>query len=68
MTPIAHLSEKELARRCKLSIRTLQRWRREGIGPEYLKLGGRVLYRMADIEAWEASCRSNLSSRRQPQL
>ena len=27
-----------------------------GIGPKFLKLCGRVLYRQADIEAYEESC------------
>lgn len=50
----AHLTETDVARRCKLSTRTLQRWRYEGTGPAYLKLGGKVVYRLADIEEWEA--------------
>ena len=29
------------------------RWRAEGIGPIYLKLQDRVLYRIADVEAYE---------------
>ena len=28
----------------------------EGIGPKFLKLCGRVLYRQVDIEAYEESC------------
>ena len=38
-----------------LSPRTLERWRWEGIGPVHLKIGGRVLYRLEDIEAYERS-------------
>lgn len=49
------LSQKELARRWGISHRTLERWRYEGTGPAYLKLGGRVLYRLADIEDHETS-------------
>lgn len=49
------LNQKELARRWALSHRTLERWRYEGTGPAYLKLGGRVLYRLADIEDFEAN-------------
>lgn len=48
-----HLNEELLARRLNLSPRTLQRWRLDGLGPVYLKLGGRVVYRIADVEAWE---------------
>ena len=35
-----------------------ERWRSEGIGPKFLKLPGRVLYRQVDIEAFEESCLS----------
>ncbi|QJD18062.1 helix-turn-helix transcriptional regulator [Paracoccus sanguinis] len=49
------LNQKELARRWGISHRTLERWRYNGQGPAFLKLGGRVLYRLADIEAFEQS-------------
>lgn len=49
------LNQKELARRWGLSHRTLERWRYTGQGPAFLKLGGRVLYRLPDIEAFEQS-------------
>ena len=52
-----HLSEKLLARRWGLSHRTLERWRHDADGPAYLKIGGRVIYRLADIEAYEAARR-----------
>jgi Helix-turn-helix domain len=44
----------DLARRWKYSPRTLEnlRWRKKG--PPYLKLNGRVIYRLEDIEAYEA--------------
>ncbi len=51
--PIKHLNQVELARRWALSHRTLERWRWENIGPTYLKIGGRVVYRLEDIEAFE---------------
>ena len=49
------LNQIELARRWKVSPRTLERWRWLSQGPRYLKLGGRVLYRVSDIEAYERS-------------
>lgn len=49
------LNQKELARRWNISHRTLERWRWTGQGPTFLKLGGRVLYRLSDIEAFEQS-------------
>jgi hypothetical protein len=53
--PEDHLTQAEVARRWRLSPRTLERWRSQGRGPQYLKLGGTVLYRAADIAAFEAS-------------
>ena len=48
-----HINQKQLARRWNLSPRTLERWRYFGGGPAFLKLGGRVLYRLEDIERYE---------------
>jgi hypothetical protein len=48
-----HLTQSEVARRWRMSPRTLERWRWLGQGPVYLKLGGRVAYRLEDIEAYE---------------
>ncbi len=53
-----HLGQKQLAERWRISEASLERWRTEGIGPQFLKLPGRVLYRMVDIEAFEESCLS----------
>ena len=50
-----NLNQKELADRWNLSPRTLEQWRWRGVGPRYLKLGGRVIYRLADIEAFEVT-------------
>ena len=49
-----HLNQIELSRRWSISPRTLERWRWLGLGPRYLKIVGRVLYRLEDIEAFEA--------------
>ena len=49
-----HLNQIELADRWNISHRTLERWRWTGEGPRYLKIGGRVVYRLEDIEAYEA--------------
>jgi hypothetical protein len=53
---VRHLNQIELARRWNVSLRTLERWRWLGQGPVYLKLGGRVSYRVDDIEEYEAHC------------
>ena len=49
-----HLSQTELAARWNISHRTLERWRWTGEGPQFVKLGGRVVYRLEDVEAFEA--------------
>ena len=50
----ATLTEKELAARWKLTIRTLQGWRSKGLGPRYVRLGERsIFYRSEDVEAYE---------------
>jgi hypothetical protein len=40
----------------RLSIRTLERYRVEGTGPKFIKVGrgkrARVLYRLTDLRAW----------------
>jgi predicted site-specific integrase-resolvase len=49
-----HLNQHQLAKRWSMSYRTLERWRWLGVGPKYLKIGGKVVYRLEDIEAYEA--------------
>ena len=58
-----HLDERALADRLSMSPRTLQRWRQDGKGPPFLKLGGRVVYRLTDIESWEQQHRCDGSTR-----
>ena len=52
---VRHLNQKQLARRWHLSHRTLERWRCQGQGPVWLKVGGRVLYTMENIQDYERS-------------
>ncbi|SLN47135.1 hypothetical protein PSA7680_02423 [Pseudoruegeria aquimaris] len=47
------LNQKELAARWRISHRTLERWRWAREGPVYMKIGGRVVYRLEDILAFE---------------
>ena len=61
---IKHLNQRQLADRWDLSEASLERWRTEGIGPIFLKLQGRVLYRVEDVEAYEVdSLRKSTSVR-----
>jgi predicted site-specific integrase-resolvase len=52
------LNQTELAARWKISPRTLERWRWIGDGPRFLKIGGRVIYRIEDVEAFERAALS----------
>ena len=52
---IRHLNQADLARRWRVSARTLERWRWLREGPQFLKIGGRVVYRLEDVEAFEAA-------------
>lgn len=49
------LNQTELSRRWKVSPRTLERWRYQRNGPQYRRIGGRVVYALADIESFEAA-------------
>jgi predicted site-specific integrase-resolvase len=51
---VKHLNQTEVAQRWSVSPRTLERWRWIGQGPRFLKVGRRVVYRIEDIEAYEA--------------
>ena len=54
---LRHLNQIELARRWRVSPRTLERWRWRKVGPAYLKVGSHVVYRIEDVEAYEAQRR-----------
>ena len=41
---------------------TLETWRWRGQGPKFLKVGGRVRYRLADVDEWLASRQRNSTS------
>ncbi|WP_328702479.1 helix-turn-helix domain-containing protein [Belnapia arida] len=54
---LRHMTQLDLARRWRISPRTLERWRWLRQGPPYLKIGAVVTYRVEDIEAFEAEQR-----------
>lgn len=47
------LNQSRLASRWQISPRTLERWRWKGEGPSFVKIGGRVVYRIEDVLAYE---------------
>lgn len=57
------LTEREAAQSLNVTAIVMQRWRRTGKGPAYIKYGtsrqARVRYRLSDIEAFKAECTVN---------
>lgn len=50
--PARYLMTREAGEFLGLSARTLEKHRVYGTGPIYRKLGGRVVYAVADLQAW----------------
>ncbi len=57
LKPDALLTEEEAAKSLMVEPPTLNKWRQRERGPAYLKIGGRVSYRVADLLAFLAQCR-----------
>jgi len=49
-----YLTQKELAHRWRMSPRTLERWRWLKVGCPYVKIGGRCLYPLESVVAFES--------------
>lgn len=46
------LTPSEVAEQVRRPLATLRYWRSMGTGPKGANVGGRVLYRQSDVEAW----------------
>lgn len=55
------LTQQQLADELQVSLRTLERWRQEGVGPAFIRVGRSPRYRRADIDAWLERQRRNQS-------
>ncbi len=44
------LNTRDAARYLAVSVPTLTRWRSQGVGPRWARLGGSVRYRLADLQ------------------
>jgi predicted DNA-binding transcriptional regulator AlpA len=49
------LTQREAALALRLSERTLERLRVQGVGPRYVKLKKRVLYQQSELDRWIAA-------------
>ncbi|WVR18287.1 helix-turn-helix domain-containing protein [Bordetella phage PY223] len=49
------LTPDELVSRYKgnISVKTLANWRTKGGGPEYIKIGGKIMYALSAVVMWE---------------
>jgi hypothetical protein len=47
------LNQIDLSRRWNISERTLEAWRWRRKGPKFLRIGGRIRYRLEDVEQFE---------------
>lgn len=48
-----YLTSFDLAQRWRMTIGGLRNMRNQGRGPASVRIGGRILYRLADVEAYE---------------
>jgi hypothetical protein len=51
---VRHMHQNQLANRWHMSPRTLEQWRWLCLGPRYLRIGRRIVYRLEDVEAFES--------------
>ena len=47
------LTQDDLARRWRMTARSLERWRSQGTGPKWMKIGGLARYRLEDVLQYE---------------
>lgn len=47
------LTTKEAARELRVSPRTLERYRKDGVGPFFIREGWLIFYRPDDLKEWQ---------------
>lgn len=50
--PDGRMDPKNAAAYCGLSVKTMANMRSRGVGPRFIKRGGRVFYRIEDLDNW----------------
>ncbi len=53
MEDTKYLTTKELSKRWKLNPNTIEHWRTNGSGPQYVRIGRKILYSLDSIIAYE---------------
>lgn len=63
ITDDGFLTPQQVADRYKgaITVRTLANWRSIGQGPDYVKIGGKVVYPADTLKLWEDSRRRSLT-------
>ena len=56
------LKERDVAAMLNIKVVTLRRWRWQGVGPRFLKLGSAVRYDSSDVESFIARGRRHSTS------
>lgn len=56
------LTTEEAAPFAGVAAKTLHNWRPLGIGPAFIRCGGKIMYDPADIESWKARQRCQSTS------
>ena len=49
----------ELAKRWRVHVNSVERWRREGKPPNFISINGKILYKLADIADLELAKRQS---------
>lgn len=62
MTEIFHDTEDAAKQLGKLSPRTLEKWRVQGLGPAFRKFGRKVVYSERDLQTWAEAQKRNSTS------
>lgn len=62
------LTPETLASRWQLPLATLSQWRWNGKGPEFIRLGKHILYRLEDVMIFEQQKRRRDTTRTEYQL
>lgn len=52
LSPGLNLNSKQTAKVIGVSPSTIEAWRKQGIGPEYIQTGGRVMYAIKNVAKW----------------
>ena len=64
--PLQLLNTKQAAKITGIAVSTLENWRCLGQGPQFVKLGRRVLYDTWDLKRWAEERRVSSTSERAP--